>query len=201
MKHEGSRRLGIKNKQDFVLLNLHYLCSLIGIIMGLCIYDSGRIKDADSLPHLIDEVKDIANIHGWELDINECSFPNNTFDNQENLGSIYGISFTPPECEIISLTFLSNGVMVCPTRVLFFGNSKNETERNYIYQLFAKTQYAGMAIHAVIINLFRYLCNKYLVDFIYFRDYSSLFFPIYQLPSSSCFILNSILSKSSFSLS
>jgi len=133
--------------------------------MGLCIYYSGKIKDADSLPHLIDEVKDIANIHGWEFDINECSFPNNTLDNKENLDSIYGISFTPPECETISLTFLSNGVMVCPTQALFFGNSKNETERNYMYQLFAKTQYAGMAIHAIIINIFRYLSNKYLTNF------------------------------------
>ena len=133
--------------------------------MGLCIYYSGKIKDADSLPHLIDEVKDIANIHGWKYSLDECYFPNNTLENQENLDSIYGISFTPPECETISLTFLSNGVMVCSTQVLFFGNSKNETERNYIYQLFAKTQYAGMAIHAIIINLFRYLSKKYLVDF------------------------------------
>jgi len=133
--------------------------------MGLCIYYSGRIKDADSLPHLIEEVKDVANIHGWKYNVKAYSYPNNTLDNQENLASIYGISFTPPECETISLTFLSNGVMVCPTRVLFFGNSKNETERNYIYHLSTKTQYAGMAIHAIIINLFRYLSNKYLTDF------------------------------------
>ncbi len=133
--------------------------------MGLCIYYRGQIKDATSLPHLIEEVKDIVNIYRWKYEIDERSFPNNTLDNQENLESIYGISFTPSKCETISLTFLSNGVMVCPTRVLFFGNSKNETERNYIYHLSAKTQFAGMATHAIIINLFRYLSNKYLSDF------------------------------------
>ena len=41
--------------------------------MGLCIYYSGRIKDADSLHHLIEEVKDVANIHGWKYNINEQS--------------------------------------------------------------------------------------------------------------------------------
>ena len=34
---------------------------------------------------------------------------------------------------------------------------QSNIKRNYMYQLFAKTQYAGMTIHALIINLFRYL--------------------------------------------
>ena len=111
--------------------------------MGLCIYYSGRIKDAESLPQLIEEVKDVATVCDWKYKVDECSFPNNTLDTQENLDSIYGISFTPPNCETISITFLSNGVMACSAGILLFGNSQNENERNNIFRLFAKTQYAG----------------------------------------------------------
>ena len=133
--------------------------------MGLCIYYNGKIKDSASLPHLIEEVKDIAVINQWKYHVYESSFPNETLDSEEHLESIFGISFTPPNCEIVSLTFLSNGVMVCPSCVEFFGNSKNETEKNYIYHLWTKTQFAGMVVHATIINIFKYLNNKYLTDF------------------------------------
>ncbi len=133
--------------------------------MGLSIYYSGRIKDAASLPLLVEEVRDIANVNNWKYEILESSFPNDTLDNEEHLEPIYGIWFAPPESEAISLTFLSNGVMVCPSCIHFFGKSKNETERNYIYQPFAKTQYAGMVAHATIINILKYLNSKYLIDF------------------------------------
>ena len=53
--------------------------------MGLCIYYRGRIKDAASLPDLIREVKDIANVYGWKYEIDEHSFPNNILDNQKIL--------------------------------------------------------------------------------------------------------------------
>jgi hypothetical protein len=133
--------------------------------VGLCIYYSGKIKDAASLPLLIDEVKDVAIINKWKYKILGASFPNNTLDNKEYLEPIYGISFTPPQCETVSITFLSNGVMVCPSQIKFFGNSENIAVRNHIYTLFAKTQFAGMITHALIINLFKYLNNKYLKDF------------------------------------
>ena len=133
--------------------------------MGLCIYYNGKIKDAASLPRLVEEVKDIAAINKWKYQILESSFPNDVLDSEEHLESLYGINFTPPNCETVSITFLSNGVMVCPGAVKYFGNSKNETEKNFIYQLWVKTQFAGMLIHATIINLFKYLNNKYFADF------------------------------------
>jgi len=133
--------------------------------MGLSISYSGKIKDVASLPLLIGEVKDISDIYGWKYHIYKESFPYDTFDNQEYLEPIYGINFTPPNCETISFTFLSNGVMVCPARILFFGNSDNEQERSYIYANSVKTQYAGIIIHQLIIALFKYLNNKYFTDF------------------------------------
>jgi hypothetical protein len=133
--------------------------------MGLCIYYSGKIKDAASLPLLIEEVKDIAGVNKWEYEIYESSFPDNKLAIEEFLEPIYGISFAPPQCESVCITFLSNGVMVGPGQVKFFGNSKNEKEKNYIYQLWTKTQYAGMMAHATIINIFKYLNSKYFEDF------------------------------------
>lgn len=133
--------------------------------MGLCIYYSGQIKNAESLPLLIEEVKDVCSVYNWEYHIHESSFPGNALAEQEYLEPIYGISFTPPKCETIGLTFLSNGVMACPSRIKFFGNSQNEIERNYIYQIHSKTQYAGLTTHAIIINLFRHLNDKYLANF------------------------------------
>jgi len=134
--------------------------------MGLCIYYSGKIKDAVSLPLLVEEVKDIAIVNKWKYHVYESSFPNDTLESEEHLEPIFGINFTPPNCESVTLTFLSNGVMVCPGSVKYFGNSKNETEKNYIYHLWTKTQFAGMVIHATIINIFKYLHNKYLTDFV-----------------------------------
>lgn len=133
--------------------------------MGLSIHYKGQIKDAASLPSLIEAVKDVSIVYGWEYRISESSFPKNTLENQECFDKIYGICFTPPGCETISLTFLSNGVMVCPSRITLFGNSENETEKNYIYLTSVKTQYAGMATHAVVINLFKYLNDNHLAEF------------------------------------
>ena len=134
--------------------------------MGLCIYYSGKIKDAASLPLLVEEVKDIAIVNKWKYHVYETAFPNGTLDSEEqHIEPIYGINFTPPNCESVSLTFLSNGVLVHPGCVKYFGNSKNETERNYIYHPWTKTQFAGMVVHATIINIFKYLNGKYLSDF------------------------------------
>jgi hypothetical protein len=133
--------------------------------MGLCIYYSGRIKNAESLPQLVEEIRDISEIYGWKYHTYETHFTNDTLDEQESFQKIYGIGFTPPECETISLAFLSNGVMVCPSGIELFADSDNETQKSYIYSIFAKTQFAGMVIHATIINIFKYLNNKYLKDF------------------------------------
>jgi hypothetical protein len=133
--------------------------------MGLSIHYSGQLKDAVSLLPLIEEVEDICSVYGWNYRILEPSFPANNFNDREFLSPIYGSCFTPPEYETISLTFLSNGVMVCPARVTFFGNSKSKTERNYIYHTSVKTQFAGITTHAIVINLFRYLSDKYFTNF------------------------------------
>lgn len=133
--------------------------------MGLSIHYSGSFKKDESLEAMIEEVKDIAEIYKWEYSINTTRFPKNTFGKVAYNDKLYGISFTPPKCETISLTFLSNGKMCCGVQLKFFGNSDNETDKMYLYMLSSKTQYAGSTIHKIIIHLLKYLSHKYFQDF------------------------------------
>ncbi len=133
--------------------------------MGLSIDYSGSFKKEASLEAMIEEVKDIVEIYEWKYTINSTRFPKNTIGKIEYDGKLYGISFTPPDSETISLTFLSNGKMCCGARLEFFGNSDNENDKLYLYMLCSKTQYAGSTIHKIIIHLLRYLSEKYFQDF------------------------------------
>lgn len=133
--------------------------------MGLSIHYSGRIKDAISLPLLIEEVVDISKVHGWKYHIYETKFPDEILDNQLSFSPVYGINFTPTESETISLAFLSNGTMICPARIRFFADSKSEVERSYIFTNSVKTQYAGVVMHQLIIHILKYLSSKYFEDF------------------------------------
>lgn len=133
--------------------------------MGLSIHYSGRIKAAESLPFLIEEVSDICKVYDWKYAVYETRFPNNTFENRTSFNQIFGISFTPKNSETISLAFISNGLMVCPARIHFFADSQDETERSYIFYNSVKTQYAGFKMHQLIIHIFKYLNDKYFDDF------------------------------------
>jgi hypothetical protein len=130
--------------------------------MGLSIHFSGRLRKAEHLPALIEEVKDVSNVYGWKYHVYDTHFPNDTFENHTSFENVYGISFTPADCETISLAFLSNGTMVCPARISFFVHTKNEP---YIYTVSVKTQFAGVFVHQLLIRLFKYLNDKYFEDF------------------------------------
>ena len=133
--------------------------------MGLSIHYSGNFNKHASLSEMIEEVKDIVEIYKWEYTIHEEQFPPNNFGKKTFNKKIYGISFTPPECETVSLSFLSNGKMSCSVRLKYFGNSTNEAEQQYLTMLAVKTQYAGIEIHKLIVHLLKYLSKKYFTDF------------------------------------
>ena len=133
--------------------------------MGLTIHYRGNLKSAELLPDLINEITDIVKIYDWKYDIFEKEYPDNKF-HEESFDDAYGIVFSPPKCEPVYLTFLSDGKMANP---FMFEHIKNMTEEDKFWKwrfwLFTKTQYAGMEVHKVIIQLFRYISKKYLVDF------------------------------------
>ena len=130
--------------------------------MGLSIHFRGRLRKAESLPALIEEIKDVSDVYGWKYVIFNSHFPNNAFENHTSFEDVYGINFTPTNSETISLAFLSNGAMVSPERISFFAHSENEP---YIYTVSVKTQFAGVVVHQLLIRLFKYLNDKYFEDF------------------------------------
>lgn len=88
-----------------------------------------------------------------------------SFNQSASLEKMIGIMFSPPSCEPVFLTFLSNGRMSSDSHLRFFGNSSDEKEQKYLYMLSTKTQYAGIKTHMLIIHLLKYLTNKYFLEF------------------------------------
>lgn len=135
--------------------------------MGLSFHYQGSIANPDMLPELIEEIVDIASANKWKYNVYERKFPANTFGKPDYDNNIYGISFTPPNCETISICFLSNGRMSNKALLLFYGKTEEQQESKYLYMISVKTQFAGAVIHKLIIQLFRYLNKKYLTDLIF----------------------------------
>lgn len=133
--------------------------------MGLSFHYSGRIANPDSLPELIDEVTDICKTYNWEYFVFEQQFPFDSIKKETYDKKLYGICFTPPECEMVNVCFLSNGQMSSPMLLHNWGNSNIEVQKEYLYLISVKTQYAGIDIHHKVIQLFRYINEKYLADF------------------------------------
>jgi hypothetical protein len=133
--------------------------------MGLTIHYSGKFNPDASLAGMIEEVKDIAGIYNWPFHVYETEFDKKLLGKKTYNGSIYGICFTPPGSETVSLSFLSNGRMSNDVNLSFYGNSKNKMEQKYLYMLFTKTQFAGIEIHKLIVHILKHIEKKYLLDF------------------------------------
>ena len=129
--------------------------------MGLSIHYSGRFNKDAILSDLIAEVKEVAETFKWDFKIFLEEFPASKNESQPYDGKIYGISFTPPECETIPICFLSNYRMSSNVLLKFYGYSKDQSENKFLYMLSVKTQFAGTTIHKAIIELFRYLYKKH----------------------------------------
>lgn len=138
--------------------------------MGLTIHYNGKFNPSASLRELIEEAKDVAEIYNWKYHIYETEFSPNDFGKESYNDKIYGIIILPPNCEPVYLTFLSNGRMSTEHNLEFWGKSEDEKEKNYLYMLFTKTQFAGIHVHKLIINLFRYLSQKYFSEFNMFDE-------------------------------
>ena len=133
--------------------------------MGLTIHYNGIFNEKASLYEMIEEVKDISEIYNWQYTIYENQFPSGSLENDSFNDEIYGISFTPPNCETVSLCFLSNGRMSSQAHLKYFRNSTDESEKKYLYMLSTKTQFAGSDLHKLIVHLLKYISKKYLKEF------------------------------------
>jgi len=128
--------------------------------MGLTIHYNGRFNKNAVLSDLITEVREMAETFKWKHKIYLEAFPDVNNDDQSYDGKIYGISFTPPECETVSITFLSNFRMSSNVHLMFYGQTDTQSESDFLYLLSVKTQFAGASVHKTIIGLFRYLYKR-----------------------------------------
>ena len=132
--------------------------------MGLSIHYSGRLKEAVTLPKLIEDVKDVAIVEKWDYFVFENEFENQQFSDEIIIKNLYGIMITPPNCESLCFTFLTNGKMsgILNYAVLQMDGKINE---NLTYSVAANTQYSGFENHKKIILLLDFIEKKYLENF------------------------------------
>lgn len=133
--------------------------------MGLSIHYQGNFKNANSLPLMIEEVVTIAKANCWNYFIFENEFPNKTFTSIPEKENLYGICISPPDCEMVSFSFLSNGKMCGAEKLQFNKHLETLEDDENLYYLHTKTQYAGIEIHKKIIILFDYLSATYFDNF------------------------------------
>jgi len=130
--------------------------------MGITLFYKGRIKSAELLPKLIEEVKDIAMANKWHYHGFNDTFPENSLGKESFDDELYGISFTPPGCETLDLVFLSNGKLAS---VLNFCMNRHSPDFELIDGTFAKTQFAGFEVHKLLVHMLDHISKKYLDNF------------------------------------
>ena len=133
--------------------------------MGLSIHYNGRFNPAASLPSMIEEVSDIAEVYKWKYTVCETEFESENLGKETFNDKIYGIILSPPGCEPVCLCFLSNGRMSAPWDLELWGNSEDKEEKKYLHMVSTKTQYAGMQVHLTVIQMLKYLTQKYFSEF------------------------------------
>ena len=131
--------------------------------MGLSFHYKGKIKEAKMLAPLVTDVIDFAKAHGfdYQTDVFEQAFPEGELTDYQGDDQLYGIVFTPKECEPIFLTFVRNGRLCSPVQFAF----QTKAESDFFYLISTKTQYAGAETHALVIDFLRYLREKYFSEF------------------------------------
>jgi hypothetical protein len=133
--------------------------------MGLSIHYKGNLRNKASLSSLMEEVKDIVKVHQWPFETYDSEFPLHRFGKKKHSNAIYGIRFTPPECETVSLCFLSNGKLVSFWSWHLFIKSLGKDHTLLEGGVSVKTHYAGETIHKMIIHLLDHLSKKYFRHF------------------------------------
>lgn len=129
--------------------------------MGISIHFKGQLRTNASLISLVEEVTDIVKIYQWPYKIFETAFPSK----KENDNDLYGICFTPPECETISLCFLSDGKLTSIESWHLRNKSQDKNKETLTRWISVKTHFAGEAVHKLIIHLLDYLNKKYFTYF------------------------------------
>jgi hypothetical protein len=121
--------------------------------MGVSIYYEGRLKSRAQLDEFISETEDIIKANDWEYNIihaEGCGL----------LPPIDGIILYPPDSESVSFLFNPEGRLVSPLSLAIAERNQKPLDE-YAHLIFCKTQFAGVEFHIKLINLLKYLSEKY----------------------------------------
>jgi hypothetical protein len=139
--------------------------------MGLTLHYTAKLCSRARLAALVEEVADICQSMDWKYRLVEISmegeaahFPLEPGDATTEFKEINlnGISFTPPECETVCLSFTDAGY-TCSEMNVMASDLLANYEPSLIYSIHTKTQYAGVDTHIAIVKLLKYLEKKYLI--------------------------------------
>lgn len=124
--------------------------------MGLSVFYSGTLRDKQFIPALVTEVSDLCDSLHWEYHHIHWrkDYP------------FEGICFCPPDSEYIWLAFLDDGKLCNPEMYHWLSNppSQPHPDDEHI-ALDAIVQWAGPEAHMIMINLLRYIANRYFDSF------------------------------------
>lgn len=140
--------------------------------MGITIHAKGKIDCLDDIHQLTDEVKGIAEVHGWKYVTIDDAFEVDpdavmvrpdagesvVIDGTLGLKGIV-LSFGS-KAESMAILFDRNGVLTDMLQQLF-RSDHNEQDECFTS---CKTQFAGMDTHILIIELLDVLKNRYITD-------------------------------------
>lgn len=140
--------------------------------MGITIYASGNIDRLEEIPHLIEEVKGIAQKHGWA-----CSVLDDDFDVEPAARLVGPTAYKPavikgslglkgivlsvdPKCESLAILFDRSGALTNVMQQLFRSSCGIRQE------LFTacKTQFGCINSHIHIVELLHALKQRFITD-------------------------------------
>lgn len=133
--------------------------------MGLSIHYWGRIKDYELIDKLTAEVGDICKSLNWTYQIFnslKSKLKKGETKNKYTPHDVKGISFTPNESETVFLTFLPDGTLCCPVKLIYYNPDTNDLMIEVVH---TKTQFAGPDCHISILKLLHYIKEKYFKTF------------------------------------
>jgi hypothetical protein len=124
--------------------------------MGLSIYYRGTLRSPELITLFVEDVMDICLEIGWKYHPIHLS----------EIMPAKGLLVEPKGSEPLVLTFLENGRLYNCLHFIFtrYPEIERVDEKSHEW-MFTKTRYAGADIHMAIIELFRYLKEKYFTEF------------------------------------